>query len=102
MLVKGATECTKLLHEPTLTYHMRAISQEVLMNLTCNMGSEITRFNLLPDRLKSWLQLIGQRQLQDETKNIWVLGFGVPYMCSLAVFIQGIISPAVYLSHHGS
>ena len=33
--------------------------------------------------LNSWLQWIGQRQLQDETRNISVLGFGTLYIIGL-------------------
>ena len=33
--------------------------------------------------LNTWLQLIGQRQLQDETRNNEVLGFGAPYIRGL-------------------
>ena len=36
-------------------------------------------------RLNTWLQWNGQRQLQDETRNISVLGVGVPYIWSLMV-----------------
>ena len=37
-------------------------------------------------RLNTWLQLIGQRQLQDETKIIHVLEFGATYIRGLAVY----------------
>ena len=36
-------------------------------------------------RLNTWLQWIGQRQLQDETRNIEVLGFGAPYIRGFVV-----------------
>ena len=34
---------------------------------------------------KTWLEWIGQRQLQDETRNIYVLGFGAFYIKGLTV-----------------
>ena len=34
----------------------------------------------LHSRLNTWLQWIGQYQLQDETRNIKLLGFGAPYI----------------------
>ena len=37
-------------------------------------------------RLNIWLQLVGQEQLQDETRNIKVLGFCATYIRSLTVF----------------
>ena len=37
-------------------------------------------------RLNAWLQWTGQRQLQGGTRNIEVLGFGVPYTRGLVVF----------------
>ena len=39
----------------------------------------------LHSRLNTWLQWIGKRQLQDETRNIKVLGFGVTYIRGLTV-----------------
>ena len=39
----------------------------------------------LHSRLNSWLQWNGQWQLEDETKNIYVLRFGAPYVKGLAV-----------------
>ena len=39
----------------------------------------------LHSRLNTWLQWIGQKQLQDETRNIYVLVFGVSYIRGLAV-----------------
>ena len=35
--------------------------------------------------LNTWLQYIAQRQLQAETKNIWVLGFGAAYIREFTV-----------------
>ena len=35
-----------------------------------------------------WLQLIGQRQLQQNTRIIWVLGFGAPYIREFMVIMQ--------------
>ena len=40
-------------------------------------GDAPTISSFLTQRLVQW---IGQRQLQDEMRNIWVLGFGVPYI----------------------
>ena len=39
----------------------------------------------LHSRLNIWLQWIGQRQLQDETRNLYVLGFGAPFIRYLTV-----------------
>ena len=39
----------------------------------------------LHSRLHTWLHWIGQRQLQDEMRNIWVLGFGAAYIRGLKV-----------------
>ena len=36
-------------------------------------------------QLDTWLQWIGQRQLQDETRNIWILKIGVAYIRGLTV-----------------
>ena len=38
----------------------------------------------------TWFQWIGQRQLQDGTRNIYVLGFGVTYIRCLIVLIINI------------
>ena len=40
----------------------------------------------LHSRLNTCLQWIGQRQLQDKTRNIQVLGFAVPYIRGLTVY----------------
>ena len=37
-------------------------------------------------RLNTWFQWIGQRQLQDETRDVYVLGFGVTYIRCLNIF----------------
>ena len=39
----------------------------------------------LHSQLNTWFQWIEQRQLQDETRNIYVLGFGAPYIRELKV-----------------
>ena len=39
----------------------------------------------LHSRLNTWLQCIGQRQLQDKMRNIWILGFDVTYIRGLTV-----------------
>ena len=39
----------------------------------------------LHSQLNTWLQWIGQRQLQDETRNIHVLGLGASYIRELTV-----------------
>ena len=39
----------------------------------------------LRSRLNTWLQWIGQRQLQDETRNIPILEFDAPYVRDLTV-----------------
>ena len=40
-----------------------------------------------PQLVNTWLQWIGQRQLQDDTRNIAVLEFGAAYIRGLTVFI---------------
>ena len=40
----------------------------------------------LHSQLNIWLQWIGQRQLQDDTRNITVSEFGVPYIRALTVY----------------
>ena len=42
----------------------------------------------LHSRLNTWLQWIGQRQLQDETRNIQSLWFGASYIRDLMVFTK--------------
>ena len=41
----------------------------------------------LHSQLIIWLQWIGQRQLQDETRNIYVLGLGASYIRELTVML---------------
>ena len=43
---------------------------------------------LLHSRLNTWLQWIGQRQLQDEMRNIYVLGFGATLRDSTVFFLR--------------
>ena len=38
------------------------------------VGAAPTTSSVLHSRLNTWLQWIGQRQLQDETRNIYVFG----------------------------
>ena len=40
-------------------------------------------------RLNTWLLRIVQRQLQDETRNIYVLVFGTAYIRDLTVYNRG-------------
>ena len=44
----------------------------------------------LDSRLNTWLQWIEQRQLQGETRNIYVLGFGISYIRGLTVYSRTI------------
>ena len=44
----------------------------------------------LHSQLNTWLQWIVQRQLQDETKNIYVSGLGATYIRELTVY--GLVS----------
>ena len=37
-------------------------------------------------QLNTWLQWIGQRQLQDKSRNIWVVGFCATYIRDLTVY----------------
>ena len=50
--------------------------------------SALLQLHLHP-RLNTWFQWIGQRQLQDETRNIYVLGLGAPYIIDFAVYQIG-------------
>ena len=59
----------------------------------------------LHSRLKTWLQWIGQSQLQDETINIKVLGFGVTYtrgsmVCHLTDDTKPPLDPWSLTRHH--
>ena len=38
-------------------------------------------------RYNTWLQWIGQRQLQDQARDIYILWFGVSYITGLTVLI---------------
>ena len=49
--------------------------------------------------LSTWLQWVGQRQLQDETRSIWIWGFGVPYIRYLII---GFIRYIMMESWHGN
>ena len=40
----------------------------------------------LHSQLNTWLHWIGQRHLQDETRNVYVWGFGAPYIRDFTVF----------------
>ena len=51
-------------------------------------------FNL-HSRFNTWLQWVGQRQLPDETRNIQVLGFSVPYIRGLTVYVGKLLSSMV-------
>ena len=42
----------------------------------------------LHSRLNTWLQLIGQRQLQDKTRGMQSLGFGTAYIRDLTVYLN--------------
>ena len=42
----------------------------------------------LHSQLNTWLQWIGQRQLQDETRSIYVLGLGASYIRELTVIAE--------------
>ena len=61
-------------------------------------------------RLNTWLQWIGQRQLQDETRNINVLGLGATYIKGSTVCASDIYHDCLAhakditmtsLEHHG-
>ena len=41
----------------------------------------------LRSRLNTWLHWIEQRQLQDETRNIQIWGFGVPHIRDFMVIL---------------
>ena len=40
----------------------------------------------LHSQLNTWRQWIGQRQLQDETRNVYALGMGAAYTRELTIF----------------
>ena len=42
----------------------------------------------LISRLNTWLQWIGQRERQDETRNIYILWFAEAYICGLTVHLK--------------
>ena len=56
----------------------------------------------LHSQLNTWLQWIGQRQLQDETRNIYVLGLGASYIRELTVLwiLHETIKSEEQIKHH--
>ena len=44
----------------------------------------------LHSRLNTWLHCIGQRQLQDETRNIWAWEFGATYIRYFTVLVSAL------------
>ena len=76
-----------------ITYHETSNIRRTFGQLNCwSLGCSVHRLSVLlqlhlHSRLYAWLQWIGQRQLQDETRNIYVLWFGVPYISGLTVYI---------------
>ena len=56
------------------------------------VGAAPTTYSL---SLNTWLQWIGQRQLQDETRNIYVLGLGASYIRELTVIVYSSLYVAV-------
>ena len=50
------------------------------------MRTQTPKRHLL-SRLYTWLQWIGQKQLQDQTRNIYCLGLGATFIRGLTVFI---------------
>ena len=61
----------------------KPLSEPMLVRLPTNIC--VTR----PQWVNTWLQYIAQRQLQGETRSIYVLGFGAPCIRGLAVEHQG-------------
>ena len=57
------------------------------------VGTAPTTFHF---QLNTWLQCIAQRQLHDETQNIPVLEFGMPYIRDLMVVIALVYFPTKY------
>ena len=57
--------------------------------------SSFSTSNSYMSRLNTWLQWIGQRQLQDETRNIEVLGFGEPYINSRDLMVPSAVEPII-------
>ena len=59
----------------------------------------------LHSQLNTWLQWIGQRQQQDETRNIDVLGLGAPYIKELTLHNAScnppIVMPIIHSHIHG-
>ena len=62
----------------------------------------------LHSQLNTWLQWIGQRQHQDETRNIYVLGLGASYIRELTIilsytqtfYLQSVTDGTFWTPHH--
>ena len=73
-----------LFHLPQHYHHTSNISPILVGNKIVDCLSPLLQLHL-HSRLNTWLQSIGQRQLQDETRSILVLEFGAPYIRGLMV-----------------
>ena len=70
--------------------HVAKIYRQVSNIRRALIGHKIVDHSLqlyLRSQLNTWLQWIGQRQLQDETRDIYVLWLGAPYIRDLTVCV---------------
>ena len=75
-----------------LQYKPHIITQKCFWSLRCSWSIAYRRcsnYIFILD-FTTWFQWIGQRQLQDETRSIWVVEFGAPYIRSLTACKLGI------------
>ena len=68
MYYRKASNTRRTLVSNTIIDHLEVVGASPV-------GATPTTSSVLHSRLNTWLQWIGQRQLQDETRNIYVLGF---------------------------
>ena len=71
-------------HEIYIIYHQTSNISHTLVDNKCL--SVLLQLHL-HSQINMWLKWIGQRQMQDEMRNIYVFLFGVAYIRGLTVFI---------------
>ena len=70
---------------PNLWYKAHLSRQYIFWSLRCSWSLSALLQLHLHSPINTWLQWIGQRQLQDETRNVWALVFGATYTGGLTV-----------------
>ena len=64
-----------------------------LRRLIFNMGIAIPGKTVFLIETAPWLQSIGHRQMKDETRNIYVVGYGAPYTRCLVILLKSVLYP---------